>query len=229
MPPVVCVVGRDGSGKTRIIEGIAREMKARGHRVATVARSLNGPVLECLTRDAERYAAAGSDVIVVASPDAVTCVRRVDEEVSLDELVWMVGEEYDLVLVEGFRESGFPKIEVHRAAVGGGLICRKDELLALASDTPVDIDAPRFGLDDAAGLADLIEARVLPTVLEEDASVYVDGVRLPIALFVRKMVANTIIGMLRNLKGVNRPRSLRVEVRLRREPHHPKSDPPGPP
>ena len=67
MPPVVCVVGRDGSGKTRIIEAIAREMKARGHRVATVARSAEGPALESVTKDAERYASAGSDVIVVGS------------------------------------------------------------------------------------------------------------------------------------------------------------------
>jgi molybdopterin-guanine dinucleotide biosynthesis protein B len=217
MPPVVCVVGRDGSGKTRIIESIAREMKARGYRVATVAHSVEGPALSSITKDAERYASAGSDAIVVGSPDAVTCVRRVAEETSLDELIWTVGEEYDLVLVEGFRECGFPKIEVHRAAAGGGLICRKDELLTLASDTPFDIDVPHIDLDDAAGLADLIEAKVLPTVLPEDASVYVDGVHLPTALFVRKMVASTIIGMLRNLKGVSHPRSLRVDVRLRRE------------
>jgi molybdopterin-guanine dinucleotide biosynthesis protein B len=192
-------------------------MKARGYRVATVAHSVEGPALESVTKDAERYASAGSDAIVVGSPDAVTCVRRVEEEASLDELIWTVGEEYDLILAEGFRECGFPKIEVHRAAVSGELICRKDELLALASDTPFDIDVPRFGLDDAAGLVDLIEAKVLPTVLPEDASVYVDGVHLPIALFVRKMVASTIIGMLRNLKGVSQPRSLRVVVRLRRE------------
>jgi len=211
------VVGRDGSGKTRIIEGIAREMKARGHRVATVARSDEGPAPGSVTKDVERYASGGSDAIVVASPDAVTSVRRVDEEPSLDELIWTLGEEYDLVLAEGFRECGFPKIEVHRAAVGGGLICRKDELLALASDTPFDIDVPQFGLDDAAGLADLIEAKVLASVLPEDASVYVDGVHLPIALFVRKMVAGTVIGVLCNLKGFGRPRRLRVDVRLRRE------------
>ena len=144
-------------------------------------------------------------------------MRRVEEEASLDELIWTVGEEYDLILAEGFRESGFPTIEVYRAAVGGGLVCRKDELLALASDTPFDIDVPQFGLEDAAGLADLIEAKVLASVLPEDASVYVDGVHLPIALFVRKMVASTIIGMLRNLKGVSQPRSLRVVVRLQRE------------
>jgi molybdopterin-guanine dinucleotide biosynthesis protein MobB len=217
MPPVVCVVGRDGSGKTRVIEGMIREMKARGHRVATLVRSDEGPVVDAVSPDAARCASAGSDMTVVASPDAVTAVRRVDEEASLDELIWTVGEEYDLVLAEGFRESGFPNIEVHRGAVGGGLVCRKDELLALASDTPFDIDVPQFGLEDAAGLADLIEAKVLPTVLAEDASVYVDGVHLPTALFVRKMVAGTVIGMLCNLKGFGRPRSLRVDVRLRRE------------
>ena len=217
MPPVVCVVGRDGAGKTRLIEGVAREMKARGHHVATVARSAEGPVLDCVARDAKRYAAAGSEMIVIGSPDAVISVRRQDEEVSLDELIWAVGEEYDVVLAEGFRETGFPKIEVHRADVGGGLICRKDELLALVSDTPFDIDVPQFGLGDAAGLADLIEAKLLPTVLAEDAAVYVDGVRLPIALFVRQMVANVIIGIVRSLKGIDRPRSVRVVVRLRRE------------
>jgi len=217
MPPVVCVVGRDGSGETRVIEGIVREMKARGHRVATLARSADGPALEAVTPDAARYASAGSDMILVASPDAVTAMRRVDEEASLDELIWTVGEEYDLVLVEGFPECGFPKIEVQRAAAGGGLIRRKDELLALATDTPLDVDVPQFGLEDAAGLTDLIEAKVLPTILPEDASVYVDGVHLPTALFVRQMVAGTVIGMLRNLKGFGRPRSLRVDVRLRRE------------
>ncbi len=216
MPPVVCVVGPDSAGKTRVIEGLARQMKARGYKVATVARSAEGPTLSALTRDADRYAAAGSQMIVVSSPDAVTSVQRTDEEVSLDELIWLVGEEYDLVLAEGFRESGYPKIEVHQSATGA-LICRKDELLALASDTPFDIDVPRFALEDASGLADLVEAKVLATILEEDASVYVDGVRLPIALFVRKMVANTVTGLLQNLKGVNQPRSLRVIVRLQRE------------
>jgi molybdopterin-guanine dinucleotide biosynthesis protein MobB len=217
MPPIVCIVGRDGSGKTRIIEGLVREMKARGHRVATLARSDDGPALDAVAPDAACYASAGSDAIVVASPDAVTCVRRVDEEASLDELIWSVGEEYDLLLVEGFPECGFPKIEVHRAAAGGGPVRRKSGLLALATDTPLDVDVPQFGLEDAAGLADLIEAKVLPTILAEDASVYVDGVHLPTALFVRKMVASTVIGMLCNLKGFGRPRSLRVDVRLRRE------------
>lgn len=216
MPPVVCVVGPDGAGKTRVIEGLARQMKARGYKVATVARSAEGPTLGALTRDADRYIAAGSQMIVVSSPDAVTSVQRTDEEVSLDELVWLVGEEYDLVLAEGFRESGYPKIEVHESAVVA-LVCRRDELLALASDAHFDVDVPRFALEDAAGLADLVEAKVLPTVLEEDAALHVDGVRLPIALFVRKMVANTVIGMVQNLKGVNRPRTLRVIVRLQRE------------
>jgi molybdopterin-guanine dinucleotide biosynthesis protein B len=192
-------------------------MKARGHRVATLVRSDDGPALDAIAAEAGRYASAGSDMIVVSSPDAVTAVRRVDEEASLDELIWAVGEEYDLILVEGFPECGFPKIEVHGTAAGGSPIRLKAGLLAVATDTPVDVDVPQFGLEDAAGLADVIEAKVLPTVLAEDASVYVDGVHLPTALFVRKMVAGTVIGMLCNLKGFGRPRSLRVDVRLRRE------------
>jgi molybdopterin-guanine dinucleotide biosynthesis protein B len=214
VPPVVCVVGREGAGKTTIIEGLVRELRARGRRVATIARSPEGPVLDRVARDADRYVSAGSEMLVLDTPDSVVRIERTDEEIPIDELAWQVGEEYDLIVAEGFRESGFPKIEVHRPDKGS-LLCRKDELLGVASDAPLEMDVRRFGLEDFAAMAEAVERDLLPSILPEDAIVYVDGVRLPIALFVRKIIASTISGMLRNLKGVSDPKSIRVMVKLR--------------
>ncbi len=215
MPPVLCVVGREGAGKTALIEGLVRELHSRGHRVATIARSPEGPVLDCVARDADRYVSAGSEMLVVDTPDSVIRIERIGEEIPLDELIWQVGEEYDLIVAEGFRESGFSKIEIHQPEEGA-LLCRKDELLGVASNEPVEMDVQRFGLADFGAMAEAVEQKLLPSVLPEDAIVYVDGVRLPIALFVRKMIAGALAGMMRSLKGVDAPKSIRVMVKLRR-------------
>jgi molybdopterin-guanine dinucleotide biosynthesis protein B len=215
MPPVLCVVGREGVGKTALIEGLVRELRGRGHRIATIARSPEGPVLDCVARDADRYVSAGSEMLVVDTPDSVIRIERTDEEIPLDELVWQVGEEYDLIVAEGFRETGFPKIELHRPQEGA-LLCRKDELLGVASEEQLDVDVQRFGLTDFAAMAEAVELKLLPSILSEDAIVYVDGVRVPLALFVRKIIAGAVSGMVSSLKGVDAPKSIRVMVKLRR-------------
>jgi len=64
-------------------------------------------------------------------------------------------------------------------------------------------------------MADLIRRRFLVAEPGEDAALFVDGVRVPLALFVRQIVAGSIMGMVRPLKGVENPRSVVVSVRKR--------------
>jgi len=52
---------------------------------------------------------------------------------------------------------------VSRAARSTTLICDPSELLAVATDHPLDLPVPQFGLDDITGLADLIERSLLQT------------------------------------------------------------------
>jgi molybdopterin-guanine dinucleotide biosynthesis protein B len=45
--------------------------------------------------------------------------------------------------------------------VGTELVSRSSEIIAVVSDHPVDLDVPQYELDDAPGIADLIERRYL--------------------------------------------------------------------
>jgi len=48
----------------------------------------------------------------------------------------------DLILVEGFRNEAFCKIELHRAALNQPLLCWEDEnIIAVASDVPLALPA----------------------------------------------------------------------------------------
>jgi molybdopterin-guanine dinucleotide biosynthesis protein B len=79
-----------------------------------------------------------------------------------EELSGRFIRDVDVVLSEGFKGNPHPKIEVYRKSLGREFISRDDgTLLAVAGDEPEGVDAPRFDLDDIAGLADLIECRVI--------------------------------------------------------------------
>ncbi|MDD3829061.1 MAG: molybdopterin-guanine dinucleotide biosynthesis protein B [Anaerolineae bacterium] len=157
MPLVVCIVGRSKSGRTTLLEKLVREMKQRGYRVGTIKHhSHPGFELDRPGKDTWRHAEAGSDHVVIAAPDKVASIRRVDREPTLDEITATMTD-VDVVLTEGYLRSGRYKIEVVRAARATEPICEPGELLALATDLPLDCGVPRFDLDDAAGLADLVE------------------------------------------------------------------------
>ncbi|MDP3283125.1 MAG: molybdopterin-guanine dinucleotide biosynthesis protein MobB, partial [Desulfobacterales bacterium] len=68
----------------------------------------------------------------------------------------------DLVITEGYKRENKPKIEVFRKASHKEPLCRDDDnLVALVTDDDLDLNVPRFGLEDIKGLADLIEKKFL--------------------------------------------------------------------
>lgn len=156
--PVICVVGRAKSGRTTLLEKLIRELKKRGYRVGTIKHhSHPGFEVDRPGKDTWRHAEAGSDHVVIAAPDKIASIRRVDQEPGLYELAAMMTD-VDVVLTEGYLRTGHYRVEVVRAARSPEPICQPDELLALATDEAIPgYEVPQFSLEDAAGLADLIE------------------------------------------------------------------------
>jgi molybdopterin-guanine dinucleotide biosynthesis protein B len=62
---------------------------------------------------------------------------------------------YDLIIAEGWKHEGYPKILIVREEVGE-IPISTEGLLAVVSDKPVDLHVPLFGLDDVVGVAALI-------------------------------------------------------------------------
>jgi len=213
MQPVVCVVARNREDAPPVVEGLVRELTAKGLRIAVVIEGQRDVVAQGLSEETARYQSAGSEAVILRSPQSVASIRRVTDEPPLDALVWEMRDEYDVVLADGFRHASYPKIEVRRD--GEELLCHKNELLAVVGEGPEDVDVPSFAAGNLAPLAELIRRRFMTSEVNEDATLFIDGVRLPLHLFVRKMVASTVLGMVRALKGVEGPRSVVVTVKTR--------------
>jgi molybdopterin-guanine dinucleotide biosynthesis protein B len=166
MIPLVSIVGQSAAGKTTLIEKLVAELKRRGYRVATIKHDAHRFEIDHPGKDSYRHFQAGADWTIIASPDKIASVRRLERELPLDEIAAQISG-VDLILTEGFKRQARCRIEVsRRAAASGGdlapaLISRPDELLALAADYLIESDVPVYDLDDAAGLIDLIERAVL--------------------------------------------------------------------
>lgn len=160
--PVVSVVGKSDSGKTTLMERLIGGLTTRGYRVGTVKHHVHDFDIDVPGKDSWRHGRAGAHVTLVSSPSKLGMVRQMDHEASLDELLAFAGD-IDILLTEGFRRAGSVRIEISRRARSTELVCDPAEIFALVTDNS-ELEcgaAPRFGLNDAEGVVDLIERTFL--------------------------------------------------------------------
>ena len=166
-PPVVSIVAKSGTGKTTLLEKLIAEMKQRGFRVAAIKHDAHRFNIDHEGKDSWRLTAAGADTMLVTSPEKLAMVKQYAKEYepSLTESVATYCSDVDIVLTEGFKKSTMPKIEVHRRERSERLLCRDEEhdsmLIAVASDSPLEIDVPLYDINDAQGICDLIVEKFL--------------------------------------------------------------------
>jgi molybdopterin-guanine dinucleotide biosynthesis protein B len=159
---VVSIVGKSDSGKTTLIEKLIPILKDRGYRVASIKHDVHGFEMDREGKDTYRHFHSGADAVLISSPNKIALIKRVDQPSSLDELVERYYPDMDIVITEGFKRLDKPKIEVFRSAIHEQPLCTAaDNRVALASDVPLDVDCPRFDINDAKGIADFIEERFL--------------------------------------------------------------------
>ncbi len=157
--PVISIVGgKSNSGKTTLLEKIIREAKQRGWRVATLKHDVHGFEMDQPGKDTWRHAQAGADVVVISSPHKLAILESVSGDQPLDEVLARI-QGVDVIFTEGYKHGNKPKIEVFRSAVHQELFSKPEDLIAIASDITFNNGIPCFGLDDARGICDLIEAK----------------------------------------------------------------------
>lgn len=161
VPPIISVVGRSGSGKTVFLEKLIAELKNRGLTVGTIKHHLHDFEIDQPGKDSWRHAQAGSDAVIISSPSKVALIKRLEEEMRIDQLVGHYLRDLDLVLTEGYKTAARQRIEVYRGEHSEGLVSAPEDLVAIVSDTRLDLAVPQFDLDDVAGVADLITRRFL--------------------------------------------------------------------
>lgn len=166
-PPVLCVVGFSGSGKTTVTVSLVEALGRRGLRVGTIKHDVHGFEMDQPGKDSWRHKQAGAATTIVTSPNQIGMVRDVDHDHQPLELLSLM-QGMDIVLVEGFKRTDLPKIEVFRPETGKPPACRGDRhLLAVVSKAQLNWGVPVYLPVDTEGLCNFLLARLLPDLYED--------------------------------------------------------------
>lgn len=152
------IAGWSGSGKTTLLEKLIPCLTAHGIRVSVIKHAHHGFDIDRPGKDSYRHREAGATEVLLSCTDrwALMHERRDEGEPTLEELVSHLSP-CDLVLVEGFKQEPVPKIEVYRPENGKPpLHPERSDIIAVAADVALSASVPRFGLDDAEGMARFI-------------------------------------------------------------------------
>ncbi|MEA1930022.1 MAG: molybdopterin-guanine dinucleotide biosynthesis protein B [Euryarchaeota archaeon] len=119
---IVCLVGPSDSGKTTLAESLVDALGDYG-RVATIKSIHHDIEIDTPGKDTYRHREAGADTVVGLTPSLSFQITPGGKEAApnehalLDEWVDSLHTEgYEFVLIEGFHDAPYPKIEVGERA-----------------------------------------------------------------------------------------------------------------
>lgn len=161
MIPAIGIVGSQSNiGKTILMEHMIKELKKKNYRIASIKHDIHGFEMDKPGKDTYRYAQAGADTVLISSKDKMAMIKRVDEELTIDSIISSIND-VDIILVEGYKNSHLPKIEVIRQDVCCHIHCKKEELIAIVSDAHIEIDdIPIYSMSNINQLITMIEEKI---------------------------------------------------------------------
>ena len=150
--------GWSGSGKTTLIEQLIPRFVLDGLVVSLIKHAHHGFDIDRPGKDSYRHREAGCTEVLLTSDQRWVLMHelRGRPEPMLDRQLALLSP-CDLVLIEGFKSAAIPKLEVHRPAHGRPLIYPENpNIVAVASDAPIDVALPLLDLNDPDSIADFV-------------------------------------------------------------------------
>ena len=162
--PVFGVTGWKNSGKTTLLTRLVGEFTRRGLNVSTVKHAHHDFDIDKPATDSFRHRQAGAREVMIVSGHrwALMHELRGKPEPPLDEALRRLSP-CDLILVEGYKREGHPKIEARRLAASRTepLAPNDPSIRAVAADHAIEADdRPTFRLDDVSAIADFSAAEL---------------------------------------------------------------------
>lgn len=168
--PVIGFVAPSGTGKTTLLMQLVPVLQQRGWRIGYLKHAHHGFEVDRPGKDSFEIRALGARQVLLASADrwVLQSMREVEgQDPDLEEMLARFDpRQVDLILVEGFKFSAFPKLEIHRAGLGKPYLYPADPYIrALVTDggAPAGEHPPLLSLGDPEAIADFIIADLLRT------------------------------------------------------------------
>ena len=109
LPIIIAISGKKNSGKTTLVCDIIKELNLLGKTVATIKHTSHNYPFDKENSDTFLHRKSGSLATAVYSPNSYM-INSCSEKPNFIKML----TDYDVILLEGFKDSDYPKIEVIR-------------------------------------------------------------------------------------------------------------------
>ena len=149
-PVLLAVSGVKNSGKTTLIERLLPLLGEKGIKTAVIKHDGHSFTPDTEGTDSRRFFAAGAFGTAVFDGEKFSLSKRA--AVTETDLTCMFPEA-ELILLEGFKESRYPKIELVRKGVSEVFVTAPETCLAYVSELELETEKPVFNPKDIGAIA----------------------------------------------------------------------------
>ena len=160
--PVLGFAAYSGTGKTTLLVQLLPLLREKGLRIAMIKHAHHKFDADKPGKDSYELRKSGASPMLISSSRRIALMidKEEEEEPDLQDLLGYINpDKVDLVLVEGFKQWPFPKIELHRAEVGKPLIFPGDSnIIAIAHDGKIETqtEIPVLDINNPGQIADFV-------------------------------------------------------------------------
>lgn len=149
--------GFSGSGKTTLLEQMIPLFVQKGLKVSLIKHAHHQFDVDKPGKDSYRHRQAGCTEVMLVSSNrwALMHELRGDAEPTLEEQIARMSP-CDLLLIEGYKNSDLPKIEIHRPDHVEDMLYPGHNVVAVASDVPLELDVPVLDLNSPPAIVDFV-------------------------------------------------------------------------
>jgi molybdopterin-guanine dinucleotide biosynthesis protein MobB len=164
--PLLGFAAFSGTGKTTLLEQLIPLLAKQGLNIALVKHSHHDIEMDKPGKDSYRLRKAGASQVVLAGTHRSICFhehKQAHDSQLTEQLALLNTQDLDLVLVEGYREQPFPKIELHRSELQKPYLYLKDpNIVALVCDQVIDnTSIPTFRFEQLEELVGFISKQII--------------------------------------------------------------------
>lgn len=193
-PFVLGFYGESDSGKTTLIVDIISRLTKEGYTVASIKITNKEISIDSEGKDTWKHAYAGSN-LVVFSTDIETdfLLKQKMYGVELVDVINQLGS-YNIIIIEGANDEQIPKIRL------GEIKERKNTFINYKGDFEK--------------LIIYIKKEINRRDKMDKISIKVNGKEIALTEFPTDIIKNTITGMLKSLKGVEKIKDVEIRFKL---------------